>query len=209
SDSTTVTVAAAPGLAIDKTFSGNTGFALSNGQAMANVGDTLTYTLSYLLVDATATNGVITDVLPAGLGYVDGSATNGGDFTFQGYDSATRTLTWTADVVEASGSVTYKITVLAGSFDLPQPLTNTATIDSDETAPSSATADVGVQVVLAETDNPPTTLPPTDALNSDAGSSTPGFGLMLALLVLAGIGMVTGQRASSPRRLRREEIRRR
>ncbi|MEO8470316.1 MAG: VWA domain-containing protein [Chloroflexota bacterium] len=63
------------------------------------------------------------------------------------------------------------------------------------------------QSVLTETTPP--TLPPTDALNSDAGSSTPGFGLMLALLVLAGIGMVTGQRASSPRRLRREEIRRR
>ena len=55
----------------------------------------------------------------------------------------------------------------------------------------------------------PPTLPPTDALNSDAGSSTPGFGLILALLVLTGIGMVMGQRASAPRRLRREEIRRR
>ena len=212
-DSTTVTVAAVPGLAIDKTFTGNTGTALSNGQAMANVGDTLTYTLSYLLVDATATNGVITDVLPAGLGYVDGSATGGADFTFQGYNAVTRTLTWTADVVEASGSVTYKVTVQEGSFNLPQPLINTATIDSDETAPSNATADVGVQVVLAETDQPPATarptLPPTDTIDSDAGSSTPGFGLMLALLVLTGIGLVTGPLAPTPRRLRRKEIRRR
>jgi hypothetical protein len=32
---------------------------------------------------------------------------------------------------------------------------------------------------------------------------------MLSLLVLAGIGLVMGQRASTPRRLRREEIRRR
>ena len=200
-----------PGLTIDKSFTGNTAGTASGGTALALVGDTLTYALDYVLTDGPVTNGVITDTLPAGLGYITGSATNSAEFTFVGYDAGTRTLSWTAANVTTGGSVTYRVTVLAGSLDLPQPLVNTATIDSDQTAPDSGTAEVGIQSVLSET-SPPTsrpTLPPTDTIDNDAGSSTPGFGLMLVLLVLTGIGLVAGQRASTPRRLRREEIRRR
>ena len=44
---------------------------------------TVSYTLEYTLVDGPVTNGIITDVVPFGLGYVDGSATDNEEFTFQ------------------------------------------------------------------------------------------------------------------------------
>ena len=43
---------------------------------------TVTYTLTYTIGDVDVTNGVITDVVPAGLTYVDGSATGNTEFTF-------------------------------------------------------------------------------------------------------------------------------
>jgi hypothetical protein len=64
--------------------------------------------------------------------------------------------------------------------------------------------------VLAETATPVITLPPTDSANSnDQASSGPGFGLMLALLAIAGIGLLAGYLVPTPGRLRREEVRRR
>ncbi|HSO28617.1 MAG TPA: hypothetical protein VLS28_01825 [Candidatus Sulfomarinibacteraceae bacterium] len=105
--------------------------------------------------------------------------------------------------------------------------TNTATADSTETAPVSDSASVTVQVipppppppptpsptptqtVLAETATPTITLPPTDTNGSDQAPSGPGFGLMLALLAIAGIGLLAGYLVPTPGRLRREEVRRR
>ena len=115
------------------------------------------------------TNGVITDVLPIGLTYVEGSATNSAEFTFvPPFNTTTRTLTWTAANVTASGTVTYKAKVNKGAAALDQPLTNIATIDSAQTAPSSDTSDVFVPVPpLAETHVP--TAPPTDTRRPDGG----------------------------------------
>lgn len=173
------------------------------------MGDTLTYTLAYDLSDGPVTAGLITDVLPDGLTYVPGTATNNDEFKFQGYTPGTRTLTWTALNVTKDGSVSYKVTVDSDSFKLEQPLENTATIDSDQTPPSSDTQDVLVQVVAAVTESPAITLPPTDTISSsDQAPSNPGFGLMLTLLVLAGIGLVAGYLAPTPGRLRRERARR-
>ena len=128
----------------------------------ADEGSTVTYTLTYTVGDVDVTNAVITDVLPAGL-TVRGSvsATSNAEFTFVGYDSTTRTLTWTAATVTENGSVTYQALVLKGASELAQPLHNVATIDSDETQPDDATSDVFVPVVpLAET------APPTDVIAS-------------------------------------------
>ncbi len=81
-------------------------------------------------------------------------------------------------------------------------VTNTRTVTPPPPPPS--------QEVRAETDRPNITLPPTDGINGgDQAPSNPGFGLMLTLLVLAGIGLVAGQFASKARRPRREEVRRR
>ena len=197
-----------PSLDIAKSYTGNTGGTAVNGTGIANVGDTLTYTLAYDLSDGPVTNGVITDVLPNGIGYVDGSATNNDEFTFVSYDSGTRTLTWTAASVTKSGAVTYQARALEGSNALPQPLENVATIKSDETAEKSDTADVLVQLVESATDTPNVTLPPTDTLGSDQAPSNAGFGLMLTLLLLAGIGLAAGYLAPMPGRPRRERIRR-
>ena len=76
------------------------------------------------------------------------------------------------------------------------------------TAPPTA-APTPTQQVLAETGRPGITLPPTDSHDGGKSSSSPGFGLMLALLAIAGIGLAAGYFVPRPRRLRREEDRRR
>ena len=196
-----------PDLTIVKSYTGNTAANVGN-QRMANVGDTLTYTLTYDLTGGPVHNGVITDTLPVGLTYVEDSATNNDEFTFVAYDDATRTLTWHADLVSKDGSVTYQVTVDEDSFELPQPLVNVATIDSDETPQDDDDENVGVQEVFEETSPP--TLPPTDTVvgGSDQAPSNPGFGLMLALLVIAGVGLVMGYITPKPGRTRRVEVRR-
>ena len=110
----------------------------------AEEGDTVTFTLSYTSMNGSVDNASITDVIPSGLTYVSGSASSDSTFTFAGYDSATRTLSWTADSVSASGSVTYQATVDEGAAELEQPLENVATSDSDDTEPDSDTSVVFV-----------------------------------------------------------------
>ena len=160
----------------------------------AHEGDTVTFTLHYTFSGDPVTNGTIVDVLPAGLQYVVGSATSNAEFTFAGYDSTTRTLSWTAAHVTASGTLTYQAVVMVGASELSQPLTNVATIASDQTQPDMASSDVFVPTIPAgETSKP--TPPPTDTLAPTTGPSNPGSSLMLILAVLGililGIGFVT------------------
>jgi uncharacterized repeat protein (TIGR01451 family) len=154
----------------------------------AEIGATVTFTLHYTFSGDPVTNGKITDVLPQGLTYVSGSATSDARFTFDSYNSATRTLTWKAATVNASGTLTYQATVDAGANTLKQPLENVATIVSDQTKPASDTSDVFVPAPPAGETFVPTP-PPTDALASQEPSN-PGSSLMLILAVL-GI-LVTG-----------------
>jgi uncharacterized repeat protein (TIGR01451 family) len=162
----------------------------------ADEGSTVTYTLTYNVGKNSVDNGIITDVLPEGLQYVDGTASSNAEFTFVGYDATSRTLTWTADSVSADGSVTYDALVLTGASELSQPLTNTATIVSDQTEPDSDTSDVFVPTVPAgETSPPKVTQPPTDSLGSTGETGTSGSSMWLVLAVLGilvlGIGFVT------------------
>ena len=142
------------------------------------------------------TDGVITDVLPVGITYVVDSASDSenNEFIFQGYDDATRTLTWTAEDVTEDGSVTYQATIDEGAAELDQPLVNVATIDSAETEPDDDDSPVFVPTIPAgATATPRITLPPTDTLASDTpASSNPGFALMLVLLALAAVTLVLG-----------------
>jgi uncharacterized repeat protein (TIGR01451 family)/fimbrial isopeptide formation D2 family protein len=160
----------------------------------ADEGETVTYTLDYNLVGDPVTDGVITDVLPVGVTYVEDSATDDAQFTFQGYDDATRTLTWTAENVSEDGSVTYQATVDEGAAELVQPLVNIATIDSAETEPDDDDSEIFVPTVPAgATATPRITLPPTDTFATDTPApSNPGFALMLVLLALAAVVLVVG-----------------
>jgi uncharacterized repeat protein (TIGR01451 family) len=203
SDTATVTASPNPTLTIDKT---NNAPLSTLGLPTAAEGATVTFTLTYSQTGPDVSGVTITDVLPAGLTYVTGSATSNGEVSFDGYNAGTRTLTWSSDEdVTESGSVSYQATVNAGAAGLEQPLRNTATIDSDDTAPDSDTSDVFVPVPpQAETNVP--TAPRTDALGS-TGSSAPGMSLVLFLLALAGVAfaivMVTPVPASIRNRNRR------
>ena len=160
----------------------------------ADAGETVTFTLDYDLTGDPVTNGVITDVLPVGITYVVGSATNDAQFTFHSYTSATRTLRWTAANVTGDGSVTYRAKVDLGAAELPQPLINVATIDSAQTGPDDDDSDVFVPTVVAgATATPRITLPPTDSLpDTTPAPSNGGFTLMLILLALAAVVIVIG-----------------
>lgn len=204
-DESTVTV---PELVIDKSFTGNTGGEF-NGIPEAKVGDTLTYTLAYVITNPPVHNGVITDTLPEGLAWIEGSATDNDEFEFVGIEG--RTLTWNAVEVTKNGFVTYQVEVLEGADELPQPLVNVATIDSDETDEDDDDDRVFVEPPPQEATATPTvkvTLPPTDGIGGGDRSSNPGFSLMLVLLALAGFVLTLGFITPVPERVRRRNRRR-
>ena len=157
----------------------------------AKEGDTVTYTLDYTITDGPADNATIKDKLPAGVTYVADSATDSenGEFVFDGYDSATRTLTWVAAHVTENDSVSYKVTVDAGAAEIAQPLVNKACIVATGEASAAEACDTSDVFVapppLAETSVP--TAPRTDVLGS-SGTSAPGMNMGL---VLAFLGIVT------------------
>jgi fimbrial isopeptide formation D2 family protein len=165
----------------------------------AEEGATVTYTLEYT-VQASVTNAIITDVLPVGVTYVDGTASNDAQFTFQSYDDATRTLTWTAPSVDENGSLTYDATIDVGAADLDQPLINVATIRSDQTPPDDDDSPVFVPPVPQEL-----TPPPTDTLAPSTTASNPGFALMLLLLAIAGLALAVGFITPVPEHVRRRD----
>ena len=204
SDDASIVVECPSALTIEKSFTGNTGGTdpILN-VPLAKIGDTLTYTLTYTGVGP-ITNGIITDVLPVGLDYVVGSATDDANFTFDSYDPATRTLTWKTELDvtldSPSGAVTYQVKVLAAAAEEVQPLVNVATIDSDETGPDSDSRSVAVLPPPLEL-----TPPPTSTITPETGTSTPGFGLMLVLLGLAGLALGVGFITPVPERVRRRD----
>ena len=185
-DDSTVRV---PLLTIDKAVAGNSqGTDSTLGVPKAAIGDTLTYTLTCTLTNGPVTGGVITDVIPNGMTYIAASATDSAEYTFTSYDPATRTLRWDAPTVTSSSSVTYEVTVDVGAAALPQPLTNVATIDSNETEPDEDEQDIVVAPPpLEATATPRITLPPTSTVDTQDPSGNPGLALGFALLALVGL----------------------
>jgi uncharacterized repeat protein (TIGR01451 family) len=148
-----------PTLVIDKVA--NAEVITISGPANAPVAtpSVVTWTLSYTLTNGPVTNAVITDVVPAGLVYVDGSASNGGVFT-----DATDTLTWTFPTLSVSGSVTFQTTVDAATISRTVPTVNVTVIDSNETAPDNGQDGITVTVEpppLGGTPTPRPSLPNT------------------------------------------------
>ena len=137
-----------------------------------DVGDTITYTICYdnLANSVAVHNVVITDTLPSGVTF--DSASHGGTH-------AAGVVTWTIGnlAAGATGCVTLNVTVDAGTEG--QPLTNCATIESDETEPAEACETT--DVCTAEPTPTPTPYPtPVPAL-------TPlGMTLLIGLMLVAG-----------------------
>jgi uncharacterized repeat protein (TIGR01451 family) len=198
-------------LSIDKSVTGNSaGTDPDLNVPAAKVGDTLHYTLAYH-GEGKLTGAVITDVLPQGLEYVVGSAQGDSHFTFDSYNAGTRTLTWKASTLldpeadetnTVDGAVTYDVKVLSSAPGFAQPLTNVATIDSDQTEPDSDTASVAVLAPPLEL-----TPPPTNTLAPETSTSNPGFALMLILLGVAGLALGVGFITPVPERVRRRDRR--
>ena len=105
--------------------------------ASANPGNSVTYTITYANDSPiSVTNAVITDVLPSGLTFVSSPTGT--------YNGVTDTITWTVGDLDA-GDGPFTVSFVA-TVDNPYPdaaavpLVNTASIDSDQTAPASASA---------------------------------------------------------------------
>ena len=174
------------------------------GEEPLTDGDSVAYKLDYTIGNGPVANGIIEDVLPVGVTYVVGSATDSanGEFVFDGYNPATRTLTWLASEVTENGSVSYDVTIDEGAAELVQPLTNTACIDSDDTDEDCDESDVFVgEPPLAET-APPNTAPPTDIAGA-GDSGAPGGSLLLILLALAGVILAAVFVAPTPASIRK------
>jgi len=145
--------------------------------------EVVTWTLTYTLTNGPVTNASITDPIPAGLTYVNGSASNGGV-----YNAGTKTLTWTFPVLSASGFVTFQTTV---NQDAPVgTIENVTTIESDET-PSDEGKD-SIRIVedqeLGGTGTPAPSIPNT-ALSlprSDGSMAALLFGIVL-MAALGGL----------------------
>lgn len=91
------------------------------------VGDTLTYTIEYRNDKDTAATVTVTDVLPDGLTYVDGSASGPEEAAFK---AEGQTLTWTIEdaAAGAEGIVTFQAVVNESATVVKDPVTNKATI---------------------------------------------------------------------------------
>ena len=113
-------------------------------------GETVEYTLSYLNVDtATLTNVSIEDMLPPGLTYVANSCSGG-------CSENNGVLTWNIGSLASgvSGDVTFKA-ALSNTFTASS-VSNTATIDTDQTSPQDTTDTTPVlypNLTLSKTNN--------------------------------------------------------
>ena len=134
SNAAVVTVAATPLPSLTLTKAVNPTSAMPGG--------TVTYTLTFTNAGAApASNVTLTDVIPANMTFVNGSATGGGVYT-----AATKTISWTfgTQAINSTGSITFKTTVNNG-VAAATTIDNTAAIACTETAAvTSNTATVTV-----------------------------------------------------------------
>jgi uncharacterized repeat protein (TIGR01451 family)/fimbrial isopeptide formation D2 family protein len=143
--------------------------------------EVVTWTLTYTVTEGPVTNAVITDTIPAGLTYVNGSASNGGV-----YNAATRTLTWTFPTLSAGGSVTFQTTV---NQDAPAGvILNVATIDSEETGPDEGQDSIRIveDQQLGGTSSAQPSLPSTALNQPSSGGSMAA--LLFGMILIAALG---------------------
>jgi uncharacterized repeat protein (TIGR01451 family) len=166
----------------------------------AAVGSTLTYTLT---VAATGTmdqtNVVVTDVVPTGTTYVDGSAAPA---ALASYDAATRTVTWTIGTLTAGTSMsglTFSVTVDARPTDASgnRPagtITNVGSVDSaqEPSTPSNTVTTTVPGVIVSSPSPQPAEASPTPAPSGGGGHALPftGSSSAIGLAGLAALAMI-------------------
>ena len=157
---------------------------------------TVTWTLTYSLTDGPVTDAVISDPIPAGLSYVDGSASDAGT-----YDAGSRTLSWTFASLTAGGSVSFETTVDA-SVGGGVTIENVTTIDSDETVPDNGKDSIRTveQEEQAATGTPQPSVPNT-AFGS-AGNGQP-LNVPIELMVLVFLASLGGLALANVKAVRR------
>ena len=131
----TVVAASAPILTLTKSVS----------PTISAPGGVVTYTLAYENTGGSATNVVLTDVLPTNMTYVANSASLNGS-----YAAASTTLSWTLGTLPANGTgqVTFQATV-AATAAVGSTINNTATISATgATALTSNTATLTINAVI-------------------------------------------------------------
>ena len=121
------------------------------------VGDVLTYTVSYANPGKDFATVTITDKLPKGLTYVDGSASGGGSF-----DKAENKLTWKINDVKAGAAGTVTFEARVNESALTNGIANTANVQlgdhtpvvdtntTPENLPKTSTLKIGKTIKLAE-----------------------------------------------------------
>ena len=198
SDDATISVRC-PTLVIDKaadaeviTISGPTGSQVASPAVV-------TWTLTYTLTDGPVTNAVITDELPAGLVYVAGSASDGGQLV-EGV------LTWSFPTLSESGSVTFQTTVDVETISRTAPTVNVAVIASDQTPEDTGQDEVRVTVeppVLGGTPTPRPSVPDTAVGIGLDGRPVSVPIELLAVLFIGSLGALAFANVRAAQRRRR------
>lgn len=141
-----------------------------NGQTV-QVGQELTYTISYGNSTGTVQNITITDTIPAGTEYVEGSASPNA-----AWDETTKTLTWSISGVAAGqiGEVSFKVKVTEDAVQ-PGKVENSAqiVIGNNNVATNTVTVNVQVPTPVPTPTSTPTSTPVPSDTPSESGTPTP------------------------------------
>jgi uncharacterized repeat protein (TIGR01451 family) len=181
----TVTVRV-PTLVIDKAASVDLITISGPANAQTASPSSVTWTLTYTLTSGPVTNAVITDTIPTGLVFVAGSAGTGV------YDPATRTVTWTFEQLNASGSVSFRTTIDVATISRTAPTENVAVIRSDQSPSDEGRDSVRVTVIPPPLAGNPT---PTPRVPNTAVAFGPGgqpITVPIELLVVLFLGSLGG-----------------
>lgn len=101
------------------------------------VGDTIHYTIEWANHEDSAQTVTITDTLPEGLTYVDGTASRADDFTANG-----QTLTWTFEAEPGdAGTVSFDARINEQATVVEDPVTNSATVEVGDNSYNTNTTD--------------------------------------------------------------------
>ena len=180
---------------------------------IVEAGQIVTFTILAGVAEGRLTDAVITDTLPAGQTYVDGSQSSSPAEDSFAVSPDGRRLTWRYASLtdgDSAATIAYDVTIDANAEG---GLTNVVELcvskahcqSSDETVELNPDDDDSPAFV------PPVPLeltpPPTDALAPSTPASNPGFALMLILLAIAGFALTIGFLTPVPERARRRDRR--